>query len=250
MDDGFIRQLVGIKALFEQQQSLEGGLRELACRAAHIIGAQRCSVMLLSEGQEGAGPQLRLCSHFGELPEEAYRTPPRAGESVAWHVVETGIPLLVNDIEYSPLAGLVRPGSCMGGSMMSAPVLLSDRVVGVINVSLPEGERRFEPKDLELLGVFALFVGQSIQVFQLQRLSESRVLQMARLLEQRDAGEQAPISPDPARIARIVAKTFYRELRQAGFGTSAIITVATEVLGLLEHHLDKHRARADRHDES
>jgi L-methionine (R)-S-oxide reductase len=245
MDDTFIEDLVGVGALFEREQSLEDGLRDLARLTARSVGAGRCSVMLLSDSGEGETPTLKVYSHFGDLPAQAYRAPVKPGESIAWHVVETQTSLLLDDIEHSDVSALARQGADAGHSMMSAPIRLSGRVIGVINTSLPTNAERFERPDLDLLEVFALFVGQSIQVFQLQRLSESRVLQMAHLLEQREGGAQKPISPDPARIAKIVAKTFYRELRQAGFGTNAIISVATEVLGLLETNLEKYRTRLD-----
>ncbi|ESQ10185.1 MAG: GAF domain-containing protein [Thiohalocapsa sp. PB-PSB1] len=249
MDETFIENLVDVGALFEREQGLDDGLRDLAHLAARSVGAGRCSVMLLSDPGDGHLPTLKVCSHFGDLPAEAYRAPVKPGESIAWHVVETQASLLLDDVGHSGVSALARQGANAGRSMMSTPILLSGQVIGVINASLPRDAECFARSDLDLLEVFALFVGQSIQVFQLQRLSESRVLQMARLLEQREGSEQKPISPDPARVAKIVAKTFYRELRQAGFGTNAIISVATEVLGLLETNLQKHRARLDRDDE-
>ncbi len=247
MDDRFVEQLVGVGALIEQQQSLEEGLGDLARLAAQSIGAARCSVMLLSAGDAKGKPRLKLCSHFGDLPAEAYSAPIEPGRSIAWHVVETKTPLLVTDVERSPLSGLAHQGADAGQSFMAAPILLSSEVIGVINLSQPRTGDRFEPYDLDLLKVFALFVGQSIHLFQLQRLSESRLLQMARLLEQREAGAGKPISPDPGKVAKIVAKSFFYELHRAGFGASAIIAVATEVLALLETSLQKHRNRAERH---
>jgi L-methionine (R)-S-oxide reductase len=247
MDAAFIERLVGVGALIDQHQSLEEGLADLARLAAESINAGRCSVMLLSEQDATGTGRLKVCSHFGDLPAEAYSASEKPGESIAWHVVQTQEPLLLEDVQRSSFAQLARRDADMGRSMMSAPIMLAQRVVGVINVSQPVSRGCFEPSELRLLEVFALFVGRSIQVFQLQKLSESRLLQMARLLEQRDTGAPGPISPDPEKLAKIVAKGFYRELHQAGFGTNAIISVATEVLGLLEDNLQKHRSRAARH---
>ena len=73
------------------------------------------------------------------------------------------------------------------------------------------------------------------------------LLQMAALLERREqeGGAKQPISPDPAKLAKIVAKGFYRELALAGFGPEAIISVASEVLGLLNENLGRHRSRIE-----
>lgn len=110
----------------------------------------------------------------------------------------------------------------------------------------PADGRQFSPEDLDTLRLFALFVGQSIQVVQLQNLLRSRFLHQAVAAELRESGGPETISPDPAQLARIVAKSFYRELTKAGFSPRDIISTATEVISLLHEHLDRHKRRMQR----
>lgn len=246
MDRPIVEQLIGVSKLIECKPTLEDGLHDLATLTARSIGAGRCSVMLLSEA-EGTGSQsLKVFSHFGDLPDAAYETPVTPNSSISWHVASSGKALLVNDLASSPLAGLASQDPGNGMAFMSAPIKAAERVIGVINVSQSGGGKILLPQDLDLLELFALFIGKSIHVFQLEKLAESRLLQMAQVIDAREASSAGPINPDPARIAKIVAKSFYRELASAGFGPKAIIAVATEVLGQLNENLTMHRARVER----
>jgi len=247
----FVTNLIEVGALIEQRQTLEEGLGDLAALAACSLDVGRCTVMLLREHPDSAQPELKVCSHYGDLPEAAYQQGAAAlPTSIAGQVLTSGEAVLINDVRHSPLADLARQGDEAGDSLMSAPIFVADRPVGVINVSRRRGGEAFTQRDFNLFKVFAMFIGKSIHVLQLQKLSDSRLLQMAELLERRgkDDGHIGPISPDPAQLARIVAKSFYRELTLAGFGPRAIMAVASEVLGQLNEHLDRHRSRAERED--
>ncbi len=240
--------LIDIGPLIEQRQSLEAGLGDLAEMTAESLGVARCSVMLAAQSDGSEPAPLRVCSHYGNLPEAAYQASVEAESSIAGYVAARAEPIVINDLRHSPLARLARH-PLAAENLMSAPISIAGRVIGVINISQPIDNRAFSSQDLELLKVYALFIGKSIHVFQLQKLADSRILQMAELLEQRerdDGAPSGPISPDPSRLARIVAKSFYRELSLAGFGPKAIIAVATEVLGLLNSNLRKHRERIAR----
>lgn len=241
-----VEQLVGVTTLIEQKPNLEEGLRDLAGLTARSIGAGRCSVMLLSGSTDAGEHDLKVYSHFGDLPEIAYQVPAKPHSSIAWQVASTRKALMVNDFISSPLASLAAQSGRINEPFMSAPITTANNVLGVINVSKRLHGDSFSEADLELLELFALFVGKSIHVFQLEKLSESRILQMAQVLETRETGGGGPINPDPARIAKIVAKSFYRELTLAGFGPKAIMSVASEVLGQLHETLHTHRGRLER----
>ncbi len=248
MHQTFATNLIEISALIEQRQSLEEGLQDLAALAARSLGVGRCSVMLLVHKDDAGELELKVTSHYGDLPQAAYEGTSSLTASIAGQVVTNREAFLINDVRRSPLASLAQQGGKAGESLMAAPIMVANRPVGVINVSRPAEHRRFTDRDLSLLRVFSAFIGKSIHVHQLQRLADSRVLQMAQLLERREQhdGKFSPISPDPAQLARIVAKSFYRELTLAGFGPKAIIAVASEVLSLLNEHLRRHRSRVAR----
>jgi len=255
LDNPWFDTLLDAATLLAHRGTLEEGLRDLAQLTADSLAAARCSVMLVherdgeEEGDGAAGPQLRVCSHFGDLPPDAYHMGAPQDQGVASHVLHTGRPLLIEDIHQSQFAASARQDPGASACLLSSPIAVGAEVIGVINLSGPRGRSCFSPRDLDLLQVFSLVVGQSIQVFQLQRLAESRLLQMAELLRQREKARGRgvhPISPDPLRLTKMVAKNFYRELSTAGFGQNDIIAVASEVLTLLNDNITKHRSRMER----
>lgn len=247
-DFDFLAKLVGLSNLLEQHSTLEQGLRDLAAMTASLLGVENCSIMLLGEDDESQSPALRVYTHHGQLPAAAYQESVRFNEGVAGRVVASGKPLLVENVFDSEFAASARRDHEFNPSLISAPIWLGDRVIGVINVNHPTNGRRFDQADLKQLEVFALFVGKSIHVAQLQNLLDSRLLQHAVVLEAQSRGVQpsTPISPDPSRLAKIVARTFYRELTRAGFGPNDIISAATEVIALLSQNIEKHKRRVVR----
>lgn len=248
MDHRFVSGLTDASALLAQQQSLEEGLRDLARRAAISLGAGRCSVMLVVEREDDPQPGLQVLSHWGDLPDEAYSQVLPLDQGIAGYVARTAQALLIEDINESRFANLARPNQSASPGLMSAPIQFTDSVIGVINVSAPLDRCCFREKDLDLLRVYSLVIGQTIHIFQLQKLAESRILQMAELLAQREKQTPKPrqIHPNPGSLSRMVAKNLYRELSQAGFGPNAIISVASEVIAQLSTHIGKHRTRLER----
>jgi len=110
----------------------------------------------------------------------------------------------------------------------------------VINVSDRNNNQIFDEQDLELLKIFALFVGKSIQIVELQNILNSRFIELAVAKELGDNGEQiANISPDPAKISQIVAKAIFKELDKGGFGANQIINITSEILNLLQQKMSK-----------
>lgn len=245
IDTDFLGKLISSSQLIEQHANLEEGLTELARMTAELIHTDRCSIMLLSEPLDGEQEaHLRIFAHFGPLPPEALRATVRLSKGIAGHVLTTRQPLLVPDIAKSPFAQVARFIRSGNPSLISVPIEVASQAIGVINVKGPSDGPRLVQKDLELITIFALFIGKSIQTFQLQKLAESRILQMAILRERQQQAEGStpqPIAPEPARIAKLVAKSLYRELTGAGFGPNGVIAVTSEVLSLLHHNLKQNK---------
>ena len=62
-------------------------------------------------------------------------------------------------------------------------------------------------------------------------------------LEDTPVNKSITIHPNPTLLAKLVAKSFFRELTKSGFGPNQIIEIATEVLNLLHNTLNKHKQR-------
>ncbi|MEA5509246.1 GAF domain-containing protein [Crocosphaera sp. UHCC 0190] len=253
-DPNFIFRLVGISNLLEEPNNFEDSLQEVANLTAQILKTRRCSIMLLADDEDISrlDSSLRVFIHYGNLPPSAYQEITPLNEGIAGYVAATGKALLIEDIQQSQFASVARfLYDDDNKSLISAPIILSKRVVGVINVSSPLTRKSFNQEDLKLMETFALFVGKSLQISQLQTILRSKFVELAvvRDLVEQEIPETMTIHPNPSKLAKIVAKSFFKELTQAGFTVNQIISIATEVLNLLQEHLarlTRHKKRLER----
>jgi GAF domain-containing protein len=223
--------------------TLEESLTQQAGMTAALVGAASCSVMLLNSG-EGPAMRMSVVARHGDLPDEALRASIGRGEGIAGRVLATGEALLVPDIGKSRFALLARRRDGAGASLMCAPIRIDGKIVGVVNAAGAADQPAFSETGLRLLEVTALFIGKSIQVQQLQRLLDSRFAQMALLQEaQEKVGESVRLAyRNPEDVAKILARSFFREMTKAGFEPAQIVSAATELIDQLNHRLQD-RAR-------
>lgn len=241
-----LSQLHELANCLDAPGNLEQNLSVLAEMAAKILNARNCSIMLLDEDEKD-DLKLRVFAAHGALPDAAYKQITKKGEGISGHVLATGQALLVEDIDKSPFATVARR-SVGSKSLISAPIVLQNNIVGVINVSDAKSKRPFDLNDLQLLDVVALFVGKSVQVTQLQGILSSRFAQMALAQEANHTigDAMAYVSENPNQLAKILAKSFFKEMRKAGFTATQIIHAASEIIEQLNVNLGKHSKRLQR----
>jgi signal transduction protein with GAF and PtsI domain len=239
-----LAKLQDLSNFLESQGSLDDNLYQLAGMSAKILNAENCSIMLLND-DEFEELRLRVCANYGSLPTKAYQESVKRGQGISGHVISTGKALLIEDLSASPFAALARRTDDPRKSMISAPILVNGKIIGVVNVNGPQHGRPFNLGDLNLLDIVALFVGKTIQVIQLQNILNSRFTQISLAQDADktigDALSNAGQNPD--QIAKIVAKSFYREMTKAGFGPSQIINASSEIISELSKSLGKHSKR-------
>jgi L-methionine (R)-S-oxide reductase len=248
----FLFQLLSISNLLEEQTDLEQSLRDVATLTAQSLKTQRCSIMLLSESEnlDSGQPYLQVFTHYGNLPQSAYQQVTLLNDGIAGHVAATGEPILVKDITQSEFLEVARNLEGDNKSLISAPIFYSNKIIGVINVTSPLEKSNFDEQDLETIELFALFIGKSIQIAQLQTILRSKFVGMAVAREFSEFSSETAIAinPNPNKLVKIVAKSFYRELTKAGFGANQIIEIATGVLDLLQKNIARYKKRLSRDD--
>lgn len=243
-EDSFISELIDLSSFVESQDSLDASLRKIAAMVAHLLRVQNCSIMLLKQSQADQPANLRVLAHHGFLPDEAYDTVVTTGEGIAGTVASTGEPLLISEIRHSPFAiSARRPVKDRDNGFISCPLMIADQVIGVMNISTPEDNRILGQEDLTMVNMIALLVSKSIHVFQLQHLLRSNFIQLALARESNTSPQKAvnQIVTNGHEMAKLLAKSFFKEMQQAGFGDDHIITAATEVIGLLNSDLSAKR---------
>jgi len=228
------------------EEDLGTHLAELVDLAASVTDSATCSIMLLSEGEQDV-PRLKLWASTEGLPASAWNETPGRGESIAGRVLEQGAPLLIADIGASEFAPLARRRNNLGASFICAPVTVGRHVIGVMCLSSRLGSPPFDESDLGLAEIVATLIGKSVQVERLQTLIRSKVAQVTLAKEEKEVVARITDgSVPPARVAKLLAKSFFRDLTAAGFDPGQIIEAASEIIMLVSNDINRYKKRMDR----
>jgi signal transduction histidine kinase/DNA-binding response OmpR family regulator len=119
--------------------------------ATKVIGARVGSIMLLDDTGKG----LRISNAIGIDPEVIRNTRLPLGESIAGYVAKHGEPLIVNDVEKDRRFRRTNRQRYETKSLISAPLLVKERLLGVINLNNKKRGGKFDERDLKLLVTFA-----------------------------------------------------------------------------------------------
>ncbi len=157
------RRSGGQRALLEIAQHL-GGAREIEAllplvldRAVQIVEAERGFFALYDEGRLARG-----VAHGLEWP--GLPAPPPVSHRVLEQVMETGVPVMVQDVETEGEYGGRHSVRLLGlRSMIGVPVTIGDRVRGVIYVDSRSASLTNLHEESELLTAFAGLVGISLE---------------------------------------------------------------------------------------
>jgi GAF domain-containing protein len=202
--------------------------------------------MLLSEGDEDA-PRLKLWASTEGLPSAAWLETRGRGESIAGRVLMQGSPLLVGDIRTSEFAPFARGHSEVGPSFICTPIVVGTNVIGVMNLSSRVGHPAFAESELRLAEIVATLIGKSVQVERLQTLIRSRVAQASLAREEKEVvARLTDGTVPPVRVAKMLAKSFFRDLSSAGFDPAQIIEAASEIIALVSGDITRFKKRIER----
>ncbi len=224
---------------------LQAALDQFVDAIWNRLPCERVSVML-ADG-EGERAMLGMAAWRGEIAEEAVTARVSSGSSVAGKVYAMACAQCSDDVDAASTELGVRGD---GGSFVCLPLPLDGRVLGVVSVRRPRGDPSFSAAEKGMLDCLSLYGGKTIQAAQLAYLLNSGFAQRALESEQglpmgvTDVVSQG--AAQPAHLARLLAKSFYREMKSAGFGPNQIVGAAGEIIDQLSASLRKHGQRIER----
>jgi len=133
--------------------------RRILAKAVDMLDVDHASLMLIDNETR----ELRILDAVGLAPEimESLRLP--VGEEISGWVAAEGKPLLIEDIESHVLFGKVNQERYINRSLLSVPLKIKDRVIGVLNVNNKRNRAVFSSSDLKLLSSLASLAAISIE---------------------------------------------------------------------------------------
>jgi len=118
---------------------------------AEIMGAKTASLMLLNEEAD----ELFVSAAMG-LDEAVMRTARvKVGESISGWVAQTGKPILVRDIEDDPRFQRSNRPQYESRSLLSVPLKIDGKVVGVVNITNKVSLTPFTENDVDILKILS-----------------------------------------------------------------------------------------------
>jgi signal transduction histidine kinase/FixJ family two-component response regulator len=150
-------RLLEINALYEAGKSLGSTfnhtelLHKIVTLAAGVTQAEIGSVMLINE----TGEFMTIEASIGldrNLTETVHLP---VGSSIAGFVAQSGQPLIVDDVEKDDRFKRINKERYSSASLLCAPLKVTERILGVINMANKKEGEKFNEHDLKLLTTFA-----------------------------------------------------------------------------------------------
>jgi signal transduction histidine kinase len=159
---GTLNEMVELAARIPEMQDLLALVLE---RTMRTVRAAVGSIMLLDRERQ----TLRIVASRGVADDLLADLELRVGSGIAGKVVQSGEPIMVDDIERDPRFAKVTHTAYGGGSFICLPVRAGDRVIGVVNlakreygVADPPDLRAFTPADLQFLNALMTYVAYAL----------------------------------------------------------------------------------------
>lgn len=150
---GYIAEIVDAK------EHLHEMLELIIKMIAELLKTRRASLMLLDESQS----ELFIKIAFGIDEWIVENTRVKIGEGIAGRVAETGKPILIKNIEENDIYAVPNQPQYETESLLSAPLIVNDVVVGVINVNNKTSGEPFNQDDLNLLVSFSQRISKALE---------------------------------------------------------------------------------------
>lgn len=153
-----LKKRVGeLNALYQSAKTLSSTenlkilLKKIIDLATRVIGAKIGSVMLLNKKEN----VLRISAAIGLEPEVIKKTSLSLGKSIAGWVAEKKTPLMVENVEKDARFKRINKEKYETKSLLCVPLMVKEKVLGVINLSNNVSGKAFTRHDLKLLTTFA-----------------------------------------------------------------------------------------------
>jgi Nif-specific regulatory protein len=228
-------RLIDISQALMSTRSVDDVVSLILESGIDLFDAEGCSMALVDRG---AG-QLSFVAMEGEAKTAPFRIP--LGQGIAGHVVDTGKPLVVDDVNSDPRfdRDTDRRTGFQTRSLACVPIEQQGRVIGVVQVLNWRRAGGLPQADVELLSALAALAGASLN----RARDEDRLRNASSLLrEERDVRHQlVPTKNDGM-------KQVLRTARTAAKSTATVLLLGDSGTGkeLLARTVHNHSARSER----
>lgn len=178
-------RLEEINALYEAAASIGSSyeIKELLDKilqlAATVTQSELGSIMLI----DPSGKYLTISASIGLEKSIAQTVKLPIGSSIAGHVAQSGEPLIISDVEKDERFQRINKERYSSSSLLSVPLKVPDKILGVLNMSNRKDGSDFNEHDLKLLTTFASQAAISINDARLFENNKRKLKEFSILFE-------------------------------------------------------------------
>lgn len=233
------RQVVaGLQPLFGPHENLDALLQAAAGIVAESLALQRCVITWLAEDRVTLWVRAKY----------------RRNASSSFAPGQNGAPPNNEPDDRNDLIEAVfEPHSAQSKSArapqkLTAPLRVNGRVLGYVSVAHGKRAPRF---DAELFAALCEILSRAVECMLMRQMLASRYAAVAagKAAVGESPGPQTleagvlQSAQNPEKIARIIARSFYKDLRKAGFAAKQILLIASEIIRHLNEAFHKTKAK-------
>lgn len=233
-------------AMIDKYSDLADCLTEIAGLVTKALKAKSCSILLFSTIENEAG--LRMVAGYG-LPTFEFKEHESLVYQIAEHTVNSSKCLYIQDINSCEFLSIEHNVNSYYKAFISLPIKSKKQVIGVINLSFSESKEMFSEVEINIANLFVLLIEKSICILHLESLINSKIFQKStsnNVKPQCINNEAHHFIPNPEKVSKLLAKSFYKEMSKLGFQANHIIYAASEIITQLSISLEKHKKRIER----
>jgi len=173
-------------------QSNDALLNSIVETAARIFDAAASSIMLVNEAEK----VLEFRVSYGKSDRDLVGTKIPLNKGIAGYVVMTGQPLTISNVRQDPRfnQAFAESTGYVPSSILAMPLLVGDRVIGVMEVLDKINAPSFGIQDMELLALFANQAALAIDQSQrIAFINEALITGLKRLVKENKADQYAEL---------------------------------------------------------
>ena len=176
--DAALEAALKVSEIASSAMALPQAVRAMVHTAMRLLSADQGSIMLLDEAER----ELRLVAAGGMTADVQIGSRLPVGESVAGHVLATGKPLRLGDVDSDAFINFVPKQSPPACSIV-VPLRAQGRAIGVLNLAVTAASGSFNDDDLRLAQMFADQAAGVIYRARLHEEAEHRSSDLLALVE-------------------------------------------------------------------
>lgn len=160
-----LSSLIEVSALISSTLDLEALLALVMWKAQSVVGAEASCILLLNEETGKLEFEVALGEAEGTIHRLKHKICLDIGQGIAGSVAQTREPLLVRDVTKDPhfFAGVDAQTGFQTRSLIAAPLIVREKLIGVAEAMNAVDGREFTPEDLELFVTFCRQVAIAIE---------------------------------------------------------------------------------------